>query len=175
MNDVIQPPVAEDGKVAEARNFLLDTRDELAKVSWPPKEELVKATKGVLVGSAMLGVALGLAAAVVAADDPLRPHLGDLAGHGCHFVHAGLGEHDAVAAVAQARHHVLPDPRRAPEDQPQHRPCWLPNLCSERDSRGPRWPGVADGALLAAADWSRARPPVRQSGFRKCRTAISTT
>jgi preprotein translocase subunit SecE len=43
-----------------ARDFLVAVRAELGKVSWPTQEELVKATKMVVILSAIIGVALGL-------------------------------------------------------------------------------------------------------------------
>jgi preprotein translocase SecE subunit len=42
------------------RDFLVAVRHELGKVSWPTQEELVKATKMVVILSAIIGVALGL-------------------------------------------------------------------------------------------------------------------
>jgi preprotein translocase subunit SecE len=42
------------------RDFLVAVRAELGKVSWPTQEELVKATKMVVILSAIIGVALGL-------------------------------------------------------------------------------------------------------------------
>lgn len=48
------------GKLAIARDFLLDTRTEMEKVTWPPKDELVKATRAVLVGSAIFGIVIGI-------------------------------------------------------------------------------------------------------------------
>jgi preprotein translocase subunit SecE len=43
-----------------ARDFLVAVRAEMGKVSWPTQEELVKATKMVVILSAIIGVALGL-------------------------------------------------------------------------------------------------------------------
>jgi preprotein translocase subunit SecE len=43
-----------------ARDFLVAVRAEMGKVSWPTQEELVKATKMVVILSAVIGVALGL-------------------------------------------------------------------------------------------------------------------
>ena len=43
-----------------ARDFLVAVRAEMGKVSWPTQEELVKATKMVIILSAIIGVALGL-------------------------------------------------------------------------------------------------------------------
>ena len=48
------------GKVAVVRDFLVDTRAEMEKVSWPPRPELMKATKAVVIGALMLGVVIGL-------------------------------------------------------------------------------------------------------------------
>lgn len=54
-----QVATASTGKLASAQGFL-DTRAEMDKVSWPPKDELVKATRAVLIGAAIFGVVLGL-------------------------------------------------------------------------------------------------------------------
>lgn len=43
-----------------ARDFLVNVRAELAKVSWPTREELAKATRMVVVLSLIIGVVLGL-------------------------------------------------------------------------------------------------------------------
>ncbi len=43
-----------------ARDFLLNVRTELSKVSWPTRDELVKATRMVVVLSLIIGVVLGL-------------------------------------------------------------------------------------------------------------------
>jgi preprotein translocase subunit SecE len=48
------------GWFRSARDFLASVRNELAKVSWPTREELVKATRMVVVLSLIIGVALGL-------------------------------------------------------------------------------------------------------------------
>jgi preprotein translocase SecE subunit len=40
--------------------FLVATRSELEKVSWPSREELIKATKAVVIGALLLGVFIGL-------------------------------------------------------------------------------------------------------------------
>ena len=57
-----QTQVAEEsaGKVAATRNYLLETRTEMEKVNWPPKDELVKATRAVLIGAGIFGIAIGL-------------------------------------------------------------------------------------------------------------------
>ena len=43
-----------------ARDFLVAVRAEMGKVSWPTQEELVKATKMVVILSAVVGVLLGI-------------------------------------------------------------------------------------------------------------------
>jgi preprotein translocase SecE subunit len=43
-----------------SRDFLLAVRAEMGKVSWPTQAELVKATRMVVVLSAIVGVLLGL-------------------------------------------------------------------------------------------------------------------
>jgi preprotein translocase subunit SecE len=43
-----------------ARDFLVNVRAELAKVSWPTRDELMKATRMVVVLSLIIGVVLGL-------------------------------------------------------------------------------------------------------------------
>lgn len=48
------------GRLAATRDFLVEARTEMDKVSWPPKPELVKATRAVIVGSLLLGVAIGV-------------------------------------------------------------------------------------------------------------------
>ena len=55
-----QAATAGPGKLVLARDFLVDTRAEMDKVSWPPKDELIKATKAVLVAALLLGVIIGL-------------------------------------------------------------------------------------------------------------------
>ena len=52
--------VAGPGKLVAARDFLVDTRAEMDKVSWPPKDELIKATKAVLIAALALGLIIGL-------------------------------------------------------------------------------------------------------------------
>jgi len=48
------------GKIAASRDFLLSARAEMDKVSWPPKPELIKATRAVIIGSLLLGVVIGV-------------------------------------------------------------------------------------------------------------------
>jgi preprotein translocase subunit SecE len=57
-------PVAERGKVSgaivAARNFLVDVRAELRKVTWPTRTELLDATRRVLIMTLALGTAIGI-------------------------------------------------------------------------------------------------------------------
>jgi preprotein translocase subunit SecE len=48
------------GRIRVVRDFLVSVRTELGKVSWPTREELVKATRMVVVLSLIIGVVLGL-------------------------------------------------------------------------------------------------------------------
>ena len=41
-------------------NFLVAVRDELKKVTWPTRPELVKATRMIIVLSILLGITIGL-------------------------------------------------------------------------------------------------------------------
>ena len=43
-----------------ARDFFASVRSELSKVTWPTKDELVKATRMVVILSLVIGVILGL-------------------------------------------------------------------------------------------------------------------
>lgn len=56
----LEPQPATPGKLAAARDFFVDTRYEMDKVSWPTKDELTKATKSVLLSALALGVVIGL-------------------------------------------------------------------------------------------------------------------
>ncbi|MGH7523497.1 MAG: preprotein translocase subunit SecE [Gemmatimonadales bacterium] len=58
----LEPQLAPAGpnKIVAARDFLVDTRAEMDKVSWPSKDELTKATKAVLLFALALGVLIGL-------------------------------------------------------------------------------------------------------------------
>jgi preprotein translocase SecE subunit len=55
-----QVAIAGPGKLVAALDFLVDTRAEMDKVSWPPKDELIKATKAVLLAALFLGLVIGL-------------------------------------------------------------------------------------------------------------------
>jgi preprotein translocase SecE subunit len=48
------------GKLAVTRDFLVDTRHEMEKVSWPGRAELTASTRAVVIGSIVLGVTIGL-------------------------------------------------------------------------------------------------------------------
>jgi preprotein translocase SecE subunit len=62
MEQQLEPQVAggSAGKIAGVRDFFVTTRLEMDKVSWPPRPELMKATKWVLIGALGLGVVIGL-------------------------------------------------------------------------------------------------------------------
>jgi preprotein translocase subunit SecE len=48
------------GWVGQTRNFLVAVREEMRKVTWPTREELIKATRMIIVLALALGVAIGL-------------------------------------------------------------------------------------------------------------------
>lgn len=48
------------GWVRSVRDFFVSVRAEMGKVSWPTRDELIKATRMVVVLSLVVGVALGL-------------------------------------------------------------------------------------------------------------------
>ncbi len=54
---VVDAPV---GKLAAVQGFVEEARTEMEKVSWPGKDELVKATRAVLIGAVVLGLVIGL-------------------------------------------------------------------------------------------------------------------
>lgn len=58
--DQSETATASPGKVAVMRDFLVDTQTEMQKVSWPSKPELIKATRAVIIGSIVLGIAIGV-------------------------------------------------------------------------------------------------------------------
>jgi preprotein translocase subunit SecE len=60
-----QVQTAERGGMAgrwfrSARDFLIAVRSEMSKVSWPTQQELVKATRMVVVMAILIGIMLGL-------------------------------------------------------------------------------------------------------------------
>ena len=48
------------GWVDQGRGFLTGVRDEMRKVTWPTREELVKATRMIVILSIVLGITIGL-------------------------------------------------------------------------------------------------------------------
>ncbi len=62
MADTTTParPEAEAGRLAGTRAFLEATRAEMRKVTWPTRDELMKATRMVIVLSVALGLTIGI-------------------------------------------------------------------------------------------------------------------
>ena len=60
--DAVQqsPAPAGPSKIAQVREFLEAVRAEMRKVSWPSREELIKATRMIVILSLVLGLAIGL-------------------------------------------------------------------------------------------------------------------
>lgn len=58
--DQSEAATASKGKLAVMGGFLAETQTEMQKVSWPPKPELIKATRAVIIGSIVLGIAIGV-------------------------------------------------------------------------------------------------------------------
>jgi preprotein translocase subunit SecE len=48
------------GWVGQTREFLAGVREEMKKVTWPTRDELIKATRMIVVLSIVLGVVIGL-------------------------------------------------------------------------------------------------------------------
>ena len=48
------------GFLAKSRDFLVAARAELGKVTWPTRDELIKATRMVVIFAVILGIAIGL-------------------------------------------------------------------------------------------------------------------
>jgi preprotein translocase subunit SecE len=46
--------------VGDTRQFLVGVRDEMKKVTWPTRDELVKATRMIVMLSIALGITIGL-------------------------------------------------------------------------------------------------------------------
>jgi preprotein translocase subunit SecE len=57
---VAQQPNRLTGWVGRTRDFLTGVREELRKVTWPTRDELIKATRMIVVLSIILGVVIGL-------------------------------------------------------------------------------------------------------------------
>ena len=62
--DQVQAVEPSRGKVARllvgARDFFVDVRAEMLKVSWPTKDELIDATKRVVIMTVAIGTVIGL-------------------------------------------------------------------------------------------------------------------
>ena len=48
------------GWVGQSRDFLVAVREEMRKVTWPTRDELIKATRMIVVLSIILGIVIGL-------------------------------------------------------------------------------------------------------------------
>jgi preprotein translocase subunit SecE len=48
------------GWASQSRDFLAGVREEMRKVTWPTRDELIKATRMIVVLSILLGVVIGL-------------------------------------------------------------------------------------------------------------------
>ena len=60
MSDAEKRPTAPAAWGRQLVDFVRQTRGEMSKVSWPSRDELVKATRMIVVLSIALGVAIGL-------------------------------------------------------------------------------------------------------------------
>ena len=57
---VAQQPNRVVGWVSRTRDFLVGVREEMRKVTWPTRDELIKATRMIVVLSIVLGIVIGL-------------------------------------------------------------------------------------------------------------------
>ena len=57
---VAQPTNRVVGFFERTRGFLIGVREEMRKVTWPTREELIKATRMIIVLSIVLGITIGL-------------------------------------------------------------------------------------------------------------------
>jgi preprotein translocase subunit SecE len=57
---VARQPNRVAGWVGQTRDFLTGVREELRKVTWPTRDELIKATRMIVVLSIALGILIGL-------------------------------------------------------------------------------------------------------------------
>jgi preprotein translocase subunit SecE len=55
-----QPSGRLTGWVDRTRLFLVGVREEMKKVTWPTRDELVKATRMIVILSLLLGITIGL-------------------------------------------------------------------------------------------------------------------
>ncbi len=58
--EVVAAPEGAQGFLGRARDFLVAVRAELGKVTWPTRDELMKATRMVVIFALVLGLAIGL-------------------------------------------------------------------------------------------------------------------
>jgi preprotein translocase subunit SecE len=58
--EVAHQPNRVVGWVGQTRDFLTAVREEMRKVTWPTRDELIKATRMIVVLSIVLGVLIGL-------------------------------------------------------------------------------------------------------------------
>ena len=57
---VTQPAHRLTGWVDQTRQFMIAVRDEMKKVTWPTRDELVKATRMIVILSILLGVTIAM-------------------------------------------------------------------------------------------------------------------
>jgi preprotein translocase SecE subunit len=55
-----ETPAPKGSRLARVPAFLAEVRAEVARVSWPPKPELIKASRMIVVLSIVLGIGIGL-------------------------------------------------------------------------------------------------------------------
>ncbi len=60
MGDELIAQEPSTNKLAMARDYVVDSRHEMDKVTWPGKAELIASTRAVVIGSLLLGMAIGL-------------------------------------------------------------------------------------------------------------------
>ena len=57
---VAQPGNRLTGWIGRTRRFFVAVNDEMRKVTWPTRDELIKATRMIVVLSILLGITIGL-------------------------------------------------------------------------------------------------------------------
>ena len=55
-----RPATSAAGRIEATRDFLSATQAEMRKVTWPTRDELIKATRMIVVLSIILGIVIGL-------------------------------------------------------------------------------------------------------------------
>jgi preprotein translocase subunit SecE len=58
--EAVSAPDGGPGFFTRSRDFLVAARAELGKVTWPTRDELIKATRMVVIFAVILGLAIGL-------------------------------------------------------------------------------------------------------------------